>query len=41
MLTSKVFVRNAPVYQWFALPALVCLAISMALGAIPFFIDQT
>ena len=41
VLVSKPFVRDAPVYQWFAVPALVCLALGMALRAIPFFIDQT
>jgi len=41
LLVSKPFVRDAPVYDWFAVPALVCLALAMALRAIPFFIDQT
>src|SRR5437773_8284699 len=27
MLVSRPFVRDAPVYQWFALPALLCLAV--------------
>jgi hypothetical protein len=34
-------VRDAPVYYWFALPALVCLAGAMAARAIPFFADLT
>jgi Ca-activated chloride channel family protein len=41
VLVSRPFVRDAPVYQWFAVPALVCLALAMALRAVPFFIDQT
>jgi Ca-activated chloride channel family protein len=40
-LVSKVFVRDAPVYQWFALPALLCLAAAVALRAIPYFVDLT
>jgi len=41
VLVSKPFVRDAPVYDWFAVPALVCLALAMALRAVPFFIDCT
>jgi Ca-activated chloride channel family protein len=41
VLVSRPFVRDAPVYQWFAVPALVCLALAMALRAVPFFIDYT
>jgi len=41
VLVSKPFVRDAPVYDWFAVPALVCLALAMALRAVPFFIDYT
>jgi Ca-activated chloride channel homolog len=41
VLVSKPFVRDAPVYQWFALPALLCLALAIVLRAIPFFIDFT
>jgi len=41
VLISRVHVRDAPVYQWFALPALVCLAAAIGLRAIPFFVDQT
>jgi len=40
-LVSRPFVRDAPVFQWFALPALILLAVAMALRAIPFFIDYT
>jgi Ca-activated chloride channel family protein len=40
-LTSKAYVRDAPVYEWFALPALIGLALVMALESIPYFIDQT
>jgi Ca-activated chloride channel family protein len=41
VLVSRSFVRNAPVYQWFALPALICLASAIGLRAIPYFIDYT
>ena len=41
VLVSRPFVRDAPVYHWFALPALVCLAVGMVVRAIPFFIDYT
>ena len=41
LLVSRPFVRDAPVYEWFALPALFALAAAVALRAIPFFIDQT
>ena len=41
VLVSRSYVRDAPVYQWFALPALLCLAAAIGLRAIPFFIDQT
>ena len=40
-LVSRRFVRDAPVYDWFAVPALVCLALAMALRAVPFLIDYT
>ena len=41
VLVSRPFVRDAPVYHWFALPALLCLAAGLAVRAIPFFIDYT
>jgi len=41
VLVSRPFVRNAPVYEWFALPALICLVGAIGLRAIPFFVDQT
>ena len=41
VLVSRPFVRDAPVYQWFAVPGLICLALCMAVRAIPFFIDYT
>lgn len=40
-LVGKAYVRDAPVYQWFALPALVCLACAAGVRAIPYFVDQT
>ena len=41
VLVTRPFVRDAPVYQWFAVPGLICLALGMAVRAIPFFIDYT
>jgi Ca-activated chloride channel homolog len=41
VLVSKPFVRDAPVYQWFALPALLCLAAGIVLRAVPYFVDYT
>lgn len=41
LLVSRVYVRDVPVYQWFALPALFALCIAMGLRAIPYFVDQT
>jgi len=41
VLVSRSYVRDAPVYQWFALPALLCLAAAIGLRTIPYFIDQT
>jgi Ca-activated chloride channel family protein len=41
LLVSRVYVRDVPVYEWFAVPALVALAAAVALRSIPYFIDQT
>ena len=41
LLVSRVYVRDVPVYEWFAVPALVALAAALALRSIPYFIDQT
>lgn len=41
LLVSHVYVRDVPVYQWFAIPALVTLCVAMGLRAIPYFVDQT
>jgi len=41
VLVSRPFVRDAPVYDWFALPALICLAAAFGLRAIPYFLDCT
>jgi Ca-activated chloride channel family protein len=41
VLVSRPFVRDAPVYDWFAVPAIVCLAVAMALRAVPYLIDYT
>ena len=41
LLTSRVYVRDVPVYQWFAIPSLVTFALALALRSIPYFVDQT
>lgn len=41
VLVRRTYERDAPVYQWFAIPALVGLAAAFALRAIPVFVDQT
>ena len=41
VLESRVYVRDAPVYDWFAIPALICLAMATALRSIPYFVDLT
>lgn len=41
VLVNKTYIRDAPVYQWFALPALLCVAAAIGLRAVPFFVDQT
>ncbi len=40
-LSSKKYVRNAPVFDWFAWPALVLTAVAFSLRAVPFFVDLT
>jgi Ca-activated chloride channel homolog len=40
-LVSRAYVRDAPVYQWFALPALLCFTAAIGLRAIPYFVDYT
>ena len=41
LLVSRVYVRDVPIYQWFALPALCCFIAALGLRSIPYFIDQT
>ena len=41
LLVSRVYVRDVPVYQWFAIPSLVALVAAAALAAIPYFVNQT
>jgi len=41
LLVSRVYVRDVPMYQWFAIPALVALCAAMGLRTIPYFVDQT
>jgi Ca-activated chloride channel homolog len=40
-LTTRVYVENVPVYEWFAVPALICFVAAMGLRAVPYFVDQT
>jgi Ca-activated chloride channel family protein len=41
LLVSRVYVRDVPVYEWFAVPALIALVAAVGLRAIPYFVDQT
>jgi Ca-activated chloride channel homolog len=41
LLVGSVRVHDAPVYQWFAMPAIVLIVAAAGLRAIPFFVDQT
>jgi len=41
LLTSRVYVRDVPIFQWFAIPALLALAGAVTLRSIPYFADQT
>jgi hypothetical protein len=41
VLTSKVYLRDVPVFHWFVIPALVCFALTLALATIPHFTDLT
>jgi len=41
LLVSRVYVRDVPVYQWFAIPALIALVTAVSLRSIPYFVDQT
>lgn len=41
LLTSKAYVRNSPVFEWFAAPAIVFLVAAVAVRSIPFFADFT
>ena len=41
VLVSHTRQHDAPVFHWFAVPSLICLAAGFALRAIPAFIDQT
>lgn len=41
VLVSQSYQHDAPVFEWFAIPALVLIVVSMALRALPIFVDQT
>jgi Ca-activated chloride channel family protein len=40
-LVSNVYVRDVPVYQWFAVPALIALIAAFGVRSIPYFVNQT
>ena len=40
-LVSNVYVRDVPVYQWFAVPALIALVAAFGVRSIPYFVNQT
>lgn len=41
VLVSTVYTSDAPVFHWFVIPALLCLALTLVLGAFPYFTDLT
>lgn len=41
LLTSRAFVRNVPVFVWFAQPALLLVLLGLGIRAIPYFADFT
>ena len=41
VLMRRTYERDAPVFQWFAIPSLITLAAAFALRAVPAFVDQT
>jgi Ca-activated chloride channel family protein len=41
VLLRRTYERDAPVFQWFAIPALIALATAFMLRAVPALIDQT
>jgi Ca-activated chloride channel homolog len=41
VLVRRTVERDAPVYEWFAIPALVCFVAAFAFRAVPAFVDQT
>jgi Ca-activated chloride channel homolog len=41
LLTSKAYVRNTPVFQWFAAPGLAFLLAALVVRSLPFFADFT
>ncbi len=40
-LTTKMYLRDVPVFHWFVIPAIACLALTLALCTIPHFTDLT
>jgi len=41
VLTSTVYMSDVPIFHRFVIPALLCLVLTLALGMIPYFTDQT
>ncbi len=40
-LSSRVLLRNTPVFDWLAIPAMILLAAGLTLRALPYFADFT
>jgi len=41
VLVSAVYTSDVPVFHWFVIPALLCLALTLVLGVFPYFTDLT
>lgn len=41
VLVRQTHQHDVPVFQWFAVPSLICFAVGFSLRAVPAFIDQT
>lgn len=41
LVVSEIHVANEPVYHWFALAAVACLAAALVVNAVPFFSERT
>jgi Ca-activated chloride channel homolog len=41
VLVSTIYTSDVPVFHWFAIPALLCLMLTLVLGVFPYFTDLT